>query len=134
MDYGFITRAIQLGNLNPRDEFYEQRGSLVEELDEVQFSPDEPGKTFKIGKLLCEPLRAKLIEFVRKHKSDFAWNHHDIPGIDPTIMVHSLAVDPKIKPVKQKRMFFNLERYAAINAEVDKLVEAGSIRQVQYPE
>ena len=127
VDYGFITRAIQLGNLNPRDEFYEQRGSLVEELDEVQFSPDEPGKTFKIGKLLHKPLWAKLIEFLRKHKNYLAWTHQDIPDIDLTIMVYSLAVDPKTKLVKQKRRYFNLEWYTAINSEVDKLVEAGSI-------
>ena len=107
------------------------RGSPVEELDEIQFSPNEPGKTFKIGRLLCEPLRTRLIEFLRRHKSDFAWTHHDIPGIDPTIMVHNLAVDPKIKPVKQKRKSFNPKRYVAIKAEVDKLVEVGSIREVQ---
>ena len=117
-----------------RDDFYEQRGSSVEDLEEVQFSSDEPGKTFKIGRLLCEPLRAKLIEFLRKHKNDFAWTHHDIPGIDSTVMVHSLAVDPKARPVKQKWRSFNPERYTAINAEVEKLVEAGSIREVQYPE
>ena len=56
VDYGVITGAIQLGSLDPRNDFYEQRGSPVEDLEEVQFSPDEPGKTFKIGRLLCEPL------------------------------------------------------------------------------
>ena len=75
-----------------------------------------------------------MIEFQRKHKNDFAWTHHDIPGIDPTIMEHSLAIDPKIKPVKQKQRSFKPERYATINAKVDKLVEAVSIRKVQYPE
>ncbi|KAL5574831.1 hypothetical protein UlMin_016530 [Ulmus minor] len=134
VDYGVITGAIQLGSLDPRDDFYEQRGSPVEDLEEIQFSLNEPGKTFKIGRLLQEPLRARLIEFLRKHENDFAWTHHDIPGIDPTVMVHSLAVDPKAKPIKQKRRSFNPERYAAINTEVEKLVEAGSIREVQYPE
>ena len=133
MDYGFITGAIQLGNLDPRDESYELRRSPIEELDEVQFSPDKPGKTFKIGRLLCEPFQTRLIEFLRRHKSEFAWTHLDILGIDLTIMVHNLAVDPKIKLVKQKMRSFNPERYAAINTEVDKLVEAGSIREVQYP-
>ena len=132
-DYGFIIGAIHLGSLNPRDEFYEQRGSPVKELDEIQFCLDEPGKTFKFGKLLREPLLAKLIKFLRLHKDDFAWTHHDILGIDPTVMVHSLAVDLKIKLMKQKRRSFNPERYAAINSKVDKLVEARSIQEVQYP-
>ncbi|KAL5545737.1 hypothetical protein UlMin_005424 [Ulmus minor] len=134
VDYGVITGAIQLGSLDPRDDFYEQRGSPVEDLEEVQFNPGEPGKTFKIGRLLREPLRTRLIGFLREHENDFAWTHHDIPGIDPTVMIHSLAVDPKARPIKQKRRSFNPERYAAINAEVEKLVEAGSIREVQYPE
>ena len=56
MDYGYIMGAIQLGSLDLRDEFYEQRGSPVEELDEVLFNPDELEKSFKIGKLLCEAL------------------------------------------------------------------------------
>ncbi|KAL5575413.1 hypothetical protein UlMin_017112 [Ulmus minor] len=127
VDYGVITGAIQLGSLDPRNDFYKQRGSPVEDLEEVQFNPDEPGRTFKIGRLLCEHFRAKLIEFLRKHENDFALTHRDIPGIDPTVMVHSLVVDPKARPIKQKRRSFNPERYAAINAEVEKLVEAGSI-------
>ena len=71
VDYGCIMGAIQLGNLDPKDKFYEQRGSPVEEFDEIPFDPDEPGRTFKIGKLLREPLRIKLVEFLRAHKEVF---------------------------------------------------------------
>ena len=39
VDYEYITEAIQSGSLDSRDEFYEQRGVPVEELEEVQFSP-----------------------------------------------------------------------------------------------
>ena len=49
-------------------------------------------------------------------------------------MMHKLAVDSKIKSVKQKRRSLNLEIYAAINSEVEKLVEVGSIWEVHYPE
>ena len=56
VDYECITGAIQLGSLDPRDEFYEQWGSPIEELDEITFGPDEPGRTFKIEKLLQVPL------------------------------------------------------------------------------
>ena len=102
-------------------------------MEEIQFGLDKPGKTFKIGKLLCKPIQTRLIEFLRAHKANFAWTYHDIPGIDPSVMVHNLAVDPKVKPAKQKRRSFNLERYAAINYEVDKLIEAESIQEVRYP-
>ena len=79
VDYGNITGAIQLESLDLMDEFYEQIGSPVKKLEEILFDPDEPGKSFKIGKLLREPLRTKLIEFIRARKAKFSWTHHDIP-------------------------------------------------------
>ena len=81
-----------------------------------------------------EPPQTKLIEFIRAHKVDFAWTSHDIPVIDLSIMMNKLNMDQKAKPVKQKIRSFNPERYAEINTEVDKLIEAGSIREVHYPE
>ena len=74
----------------------------MEEVEEVQFSSDEPKKTFKIGKLLCELVQTKLVEFLKADKANFAWKHHDIIDIDPLIMMHKLVVDLKAKPVKKK--------------------------------
>ena len=71
---------------------------------------------------MAEPLRKNLIEFLRAHQGDFSWTHHDILGVDPLIAVHKLNEDPHARPIKQKRRSFNLERYAAINDEVKKLV------------
>ena len=105
VDYGYLIGAIQLGSLDPRDEFYEQRGSLVEELEEIQFDPDEPGKSLEIGKLLCEPLRTRLIEFLRAHKADFAWTHHEIHGIDPSTIMHKLAMDLNVVTHKMTSSF-----------------------------
>ena len=82
VDYGYIIEAIQLGSLDMRDEFYEQIGSPLEELEEILFNLNEFGKFYKIGKLMCEPFQTKLIKFIRAHKADIAWTHHDIPGID----------------------------------------------------
>ena len=55
-------------------------------------------------------------------------------GIDPAIITHRLNVSPSFKPVKQKRRSFAPERQKAINEEVDKLLHAGAIREVEYPE
>ena len=55
-------------------------------------------------------------------------------GIDPTIITHKLNVSPSFKPIKQKRRIFTLERQKAINEEVGKLLQAGAIREVKYPE
>ena len=63
----------------------------------------------------------------------FAWSHEDIPGIDPEVIVHQLNVDPSHKPVRQKRRFFNLERYKVIEEEVKKLLKACFIKEAYYP-
>ena len=55
-------------------------------------------------------------------------------GIDPVIITHRLNVNPYFKPVKQKRRSFAPERQKAINEEVGKLLQAGAIREVEYPE
>ena len=55
-------------------------------------------------------------------------------GIDPTVITHRLNASPSFKPIKQKRRSFVLERQKAINEEVGKLLQAGAIREVEYPE
>ncbi|XP_059630057.1 uncharacterized protein LOC132273040 [Cornus florida] len=66
-------------------------------------------------------------------KDVFAWSHSDMPGIDPSVSYHSLNVDPNIRPVKQKQKRFTPERNQIIAEEVNQLLEAGFIREVQYP-
>ena len=102
IDYGFLIRAIQLGSLDPRDDFPKQRGAPFEELEEVPFDLNEHGKFFKIGKLLGEPLQTQLIEFIRVHQGDFAWTHHDILGIGLGVIVYKLNINKGAKLVKQK--------------------------------
>ncbi|KAL5555503.1 hypothetical protein UlMin_037739 [Ulmus minor] len=60
-----------------------------------------------------------LIIFLREHRDVFAWSHEDMPGIDPSVIVHRLNIDPNFKPVTQKRRTFNAERYMAINTEAN---------------
>lgn len=63
----------------------------------------------------------------------FAWSHDDMPVIDPTISYYKLTIRKYVRSVKQKRRFFNQERYDAISAEVEKLLQVGFIRDVEYP-
>ena len=53
-------------------------------------------------------------------------------GIDPAVITHKLNVTPFFKPIKQKRRSFSPERQKAINEEVDKLLQARTIREVDY--
>ena len=86
-----------------------------------------------IGSKLAEDLKIPLTHFLRQNKDVLAWKREDMGGVDPTIITHRLNVSPSFKPVKQKRRSFTPERKKAINEEVGKLLQAGVIREVEYP-
>ena len=109
------------------------RSEPSEELEHVQLD-DNPEHLTYISSRLAEDLRHLLIHFLKQNKDVFAWKQEDMGGIDPTIITHRLNVSPSFKPVKQKRRSFALERQKAINEEVGKLLQAGAIREVEYPE
>ncbi|KAM1889256.1 hypothetical protein ACFX13_047269 [Malus domestica] len=56
-----------------------------------------------------------------------------MPGISPDIICHRLSIDPKTKPVRQKRRSYGDERYEAMKAEVEKLKGIGFVCEVNYP-
>ena len=60
--------------------------------------------------------------------------HEDMPSIDPSAICHRLNVDPSIRPIKQRRRVFGPDRNQAISDEVEKLLTAGFIREVYYPD
>ncbi|KAL0448064.1 UNVERIFIED_CONTAM: hypothetical protein Slati_1934300 [Sesamum latifolium] len=49
-------------------------------------------------------------------------------------MVHKLSVNPNFRPVRQKKRNFRQERNEIIKEKVEKLLTAGYISPVQYPE
>ena len=55
-------------------------------------------------------------------------------GIDPSVIVHRLNVNPASSPIRQKKKVFAQERDKAVVEEVRKLLEVGFIREVYYPD
>ena len=123
---------IYLDELDMRNEV-NTRPEPSEELEPVPLD-DNPEHLAYIGSKLAEHLKSPLTHFLRQNKDVFAWKQADMGGIDPTIITHQLNVSPSFKPVKQKRRSFAPERQKAINEEVGKLLQAGAIREVEYPE
>ncbi|KAM2015174.1 hypothetical protein ACFX16_045732 [Malus domestica] len=118
---------------DPRDDSFTQQAQPAEELENVSISKDHPNRMVKIGTTLSPPLRLSLISFLQENAEVFAWSYKDMPGISPDIICHHLSIDPKTKPVKQKRRSYDVERYEAMKAEVEKLKDIGFIREVNYP-
>ena len=87
-----------------------------------------------MGTLASPLIRQDLIGFLRMNRDVFAWSHEDMLGIDPSVIVHRLNVNPASSPIRQKKRVFAQERDKAIAEEVRKLLEAGFIREVSYPD
>ena len=124
--------SVSIDELNMRDEVL-TRPEPLEELEPVSLD-DDPEHLAYIGSKLAEDLKSLLTQFLRQNKDVFAWKQLDMGGIDPTVITHRLNTNPSFKPVKQKRGSFAPERKKAINEEVNKLLQAGAIREVEYPE
>ncbi|KAM2654528.1 hypothetical protein EV2_026029 [Malus domestica] len=74
----------------------------------------------KISTTLSPPIRLVLISFLQENTEVFAWSYEDMPGISPDIIFHRLSIDPKTKPVRQKRRSYDAKRYKAMKVEVEK--------------
>jgi len=57
-----------------------------------------------------------------------------MPEIDLDIICHKLSINADAKPLKQKPRGMNKERSRAISDEVDRLLQAGFIRETFYPD
>nr|XP_009757669.1 PREDICTED: uncharacterized protein LOC104210465 [Nicotiana sylvestris] len=53
--------------------------------------------------------------------------------LSPKVVVHHLGIKSGARPVKQSQRMFRLELVSQIEVEVNKLIEAGFIREVKYP-
>ncbi|XP_057730408.1 uncharacterized protein LOC130945718 [Arachis stenosperma] len=85
-----------------------------------------------INKNLPQELKEPLIEMIRANRDLFAWTPADMPGIDPKIMAHHLAVKSGARPVTQRRRKMSTERAEEVARQTASLLEAGFIREVDY--
>ncbi|XP_011102166.1 uncharacterized protein LOC105180202 [Sesamum indicum] len=102
-----------------------------EEYKVVQLTPGKPDKTTKIGASMKEREMA-MINFLRENMDVFAWGPSDFTGIDPEVILHRLNVDPTMRPMKQKKRSFGYDKNEIIRKEVDKLLKAGYVSEIQY--
>ena len=71
---------------------------------------------------------------LRQNHDVFAWAHSDMTGIHPSITSHRLNILPTARPIRQRVKRFHLDKQKIIQNEIDKLLEAGFIREVDYPD
>ncbi|GLJ55334.1 hypothetical protein SUGI_1187310 [Cryptomeria japonica] len=94
--------------------------------------PCNKEKVIKIGKCLDEEEQKQYEDLLHEFPEIFAWTYSDMPGIDPKIVTHNIVLVPDAKPVKQKIRKMNPKVALLVKAEIEKLLEAGFIRPIDY--
>ena len=102
-----------------------------EEREPIQLD-NQPEHLVYIGSRLAKDFRDLLVHFLKHNIEVFVWKQEDMGGIDPVVITHKLNISPSFKPIKQKRRSFAPKRQKAINEEVNKLLQAKAIREVEY--
>ncbi|KAL0416682.1 UNVERIFIED_CONTAM: hypothetical protein Slati_3500100 [Sesamum latifolium] len=108
--------------------------SPAKELLNIKIILGNPNKTTRIGSHLGEEAKKEITLCLQRNADIFARTPQDLEGIDPQVITHHLNIDPNCKPVKQKKRRFGPEKDKIIQAEVNKLMAAGHIKEIQFPE
>ncbi|XP_072062043.1 uncharacterized protein [Arachis hypogaea] len=101
------------------------------DMEKLQIGPTKDEYTF-INRNLPYDLKEELSQLLKQNRNLFAFTPADMPGISPDLMSHRLAVDPKAKPVAQRRRKMSPDRAAEVKKQVKALLEANFIRELPY--
>ena len=95
--------------LDPQSEHFDKRPQPIEELYPVNLGPRLEQIVHVSSTLPCE-LKEWLISLLRQNTDLFAWTPTDMLGIDPLVICHRLALDPKARLVAQRKRRLGEER------------------------
>jgi hypothetical protein len=87
-----------------------------------------------LGSQLSGEQERTLLRFLFNNKDVFAWTANDLCGVNRDVIEHSLNVDPSFRPRKQRLRKISEDKAEGARNEVKRLLSAGVIREVMYPE
>jgi hypothetical protein len=73
-----------------------------------------------------------LIMCLHNNQDVFSWSKIDLKGVPRKVIEHALRLDPKIPPKRQKLRVISPQKELAAQSEVEKLLDAGVIREIQF--
>nr|GEX88504.1 reverse transcriptase domain-containing protein [Tanacetum cinerariifolium] len=98
----------------------------------VALHPNFPDQEVVVGGSLSDRGRTELCALLKKNLDIFTWQPSDMTGVQRSVAEHRLNIREGCPPVRQKKRGQAPERAKAIQAEVQKLVEARIMREVYY--
>ncbi|GJR05436.1 reverse transcriptase domain-containing protein [Tanacetum coccineum] len=105
---------------------------VLEEKINIAIHPEYPEQTVAIGSTLTEKGRKELCSLLKQNLDIFAWKPADMTGVPRNIAKHRLNIQEGYSPVRQKKRGQAPERNKVIQEEVEKLVDAGIMKEVHY--
>ncbi|XP_025647815.1 uncharacterized protein [Arachis hypogaea] len=117
-----------LADLDPRAGTLE-RPTPIEDLHKIHFTESTDKFTY-VDSTLSSEEKSSFRAFLQRNADLFAWTPADMPGIDPSIISHKLALDPSVRPVAQKKRNLGHDQKQASLEETKKLLNAGFIQEI----
>ncbi|XP_072074378.1 uncharacterized protein [Arachis hypogaea] len=121
---------LSLAELDPREDTQE-RPQPADELIKVQLTT-KPEQVTYIGQALQGQQRIELITTLQANADLFTWTPADMPGIDPSIICHRLAINRAIRPIAQKKRNLGTEKSKAALEETRKLLSANFVKEIRF--
>jgi hypothetical protein len=87
-----------------------------------------------LGSQLSDEQEKTLLKFLFNNKDVFSWSANDLFGVNRDAIEHSLIVDLAFRTRKQRLQKMFDDKAEGARNEVKRLLSAGVIREVTYPE
>lgn len=110
----------------------ENNSEAVEVLETIKLVEGESTKVTKLRMSLDPSMKGEIVKFLKENLDIYDWSHEDMLDISKDIIQHHLNVNPKRKPVQQRKNVFAPKRKRAIMDAVDKILVANFVREFYY--
>jgi hypothetical protein len=111
-----------------------EKAALADQPKPMLLCEDIADQRVLLGSQLSDEQDKTLLRFLFNNKDVFAWTTNDLCGVNRDVIEHSLNVDPSFRPRKQRLRKMSEDKAEGARNEVKRLLSAGVIREVTYPE
>jgi hypothetical protein len=111
-----------------------EKAALVDQPKPMLLCEDIADQKVLLGSQLSDEQENTLLRFLFNNKDVFAWTTNNLCGVNRDVIEHSLKVDPSFRPRKQRLRKMSEDKAKGARNEVKRLLSAGVIREVTYPE
>jgi hypothetical protein len=120
--------------MKSKHKYIRDKAASADQPKSMLLCKDIAEKKVLFGSQLSNEQEKALLKFLFNNKDVFAWSANDLCGVNRDVIEHSLNVDPAVRPRKQKLRKMSDDKAEGARNEVKRLLSAGVIREVTYPE